>query len=157
MQRVFAVFILLLLVFTYAAPALAVATPIPSPEFDLCGTRIGATPIDQEEHDKCMECLFNSSGVRQETQYTVIGCLPTSAGGLTQALSQFSSAVIGGISFLVFMYGGYQLLTSAGNPTKLSSGKKLMTSALITMLVVLFATFIFRFAAQDLIKIPGIE
>ena len=130
---------------------------LPTPEFDLCGKRTAGTASDPVEHAACTQCLYNPDGtVKTGFTWSVIGCLPTDAGGLTQVILQFSTSIIGGICFLFMVYGSFQILTSQGNSEKLHSGRVIVTSSIIAMLLVFFAVFVYRFAAENIIKIPGV-
>lgn len=134
-----------------------ISAQAPTPEFDLCGKRTTGTASDPTEHAACTQCLYNPDGtVRTGFMWSVIGCIPTDAGGLTQVILQFSTSVIGGICFLFLLYGSFQILTSQGNPEKLRSGRVIVTSSIIAMLLVFFTVFVYRFAAQNIIRLPGV-
>lgn len=45
--------------------------------------------------------------------------------------------IIGGLTLLMFVWGGFQWLTSAGNPEKVSAGSQTMIWAVIGVVVVL--------------------
>jgi len=47
------------------------------------------------------------------------------------------------------------MLTSAGNPDTLAAGKSRLTSAVIGLLIVIFATLLLQIIGFDILKIPG--
>lgn len=69
----------------------------------------------------------------------------------------FAIGIAGGIAFLLIIFGAFQILTSSGNPEKIQAGKELITSALAGLLLIIFAVFILRLIAAEILKIPGFE
>ena len=61
----------------------------------------------------------------------------------------------GGIAFLLILFGGFQILTSAGNPEQLTAGRELVTSAITGLLFVIFSLFILRLIGYNIFGIPG--
>lgn len=114
---------------------------------DPCGDCGGQKPADW---DKCSACVS-----QEEHAWTVIGCLPTSAAGFIQKILQFAVSLAGGISFLVFLFAGFKILTSKGDVAQLASGKNLLVSSIVALLLILFAVFILRFIGFEILKIPG--
>src|SRR3989338_480820 len=55
--------------------------------------------------------------------------------------------ITGSLMLLFFAYGGYQYLTSMGNPEGLQAAKKTLTAALIGVILILGATLFVRFIA----------
>ena len=153
MRRLLVFFVLWILL---SIPSYA-QNPIPTGEFDLCGKRPDEAPANQTEYDNCYQCLYDEAGVpRKEYQWSIIGCLPTNAGGLTQVLLDSSTAIVGGIGFIIFLIGGFKILTSGGDAQKLRSGKVLITSAVLAVLIVFFAVFIYQFVAENILGLPGV-
>lgn len=139
---------------------------------DLCGVCEG-NPAIPNDYLRCTQCLYTNpavvddstqpptivtkpGGPKDEISWTVIGCLPTTPAAFTQKIVQFVTAIIGGIAFLSFLYGGFIVLTSSGDPERLTSGKKIISSAILALLIILFAVFLFRFVGITILKIPGI-
>ena len=121
---------------------------------DLCGKCEGGE--EPSDYSECVDCLYDATGkLNDGVSWTVIGCLPTTPGGFTQAVVGIFSSIAGGISFIVFLYGGFKVLTSSGDPQKLSSGKSLMAAAIIAGFLIVFSVFIFRFVAIQVLKLPG--
>jgi glucose uptake protein GlcU len=65
--------------------------------------------------------------------------------------------IAGGISFLLMIYGFILVGTSNGDDKKLQGAKETITSAITGLLVSIFALFIFRLIAVDILKIPGLN
>lgn len=120
---------------------------------DLCGKCEGA--VEPFDYDDCLACIYDSSGnLKSGVSWTVLGCVPTTPSGFTQTVLRFVSAIAGGISFIVFLYGSFKVLTSSGDPEQIASGKSLIASSIIAVLLIIFSVFILRFIGVELLKIP---
>lgn len=86
---------------------------------------------------------------------TAIGCLP--AVNTTQNFLGFivpwSIGIAGGIAFIMMVFAGFTILTSSGNPQKLNAGKELLTSAILGLVLLIFAAFILRVIGKDILGI----
>ena len=142
------------------------ATRGPSiPACNLCGYCLGG-PIP-DDYGECVQCLYANPGsttdpsTNQPTnpndgvQWTVFGCMQSDAGNYTNQLVKVATAVIGGITFLVILYGGFLVLTSSGDPEKLNRGKGLVKSGIIAGIIVLFAVVILQTAGLKILQVPG--
>lgn len=87
--------------------------------------------------------------------YTMMGCLSTDSGEFTVQMSRLFFSIVGGIAFLFLLYGAATVATSQANPEKLNHGKRIVYGAIVGLLFVLFSTFIIRFIAVNVLKIPG--
>jgi len=84
---------------------------------------------------------------------TAIGCINV-LGGQDQFLGQllkFAVGIGGGIAFLLILYAGFMIMSSAGDPTRLKSGQELLTSALSGLILLIFSIFILRFIGIDIL------
>jgi len=88
---------------------------------------------------------------------TALGCVPTTPSGFTEWLLTRLFGIAGGISFLLMVYGFILVATSSGDEKKLQGAKETITSAIIGLLVSIFAIFLFRLIAVNILKIPGIN
>lgn len=86
---------------------------------------------------------------------TAIGCIPTDFTGLFNSFFTLGIGIAGGIAFLLILFGGFQILTSAGNPERLAAGKELVTSAITGLLMIIFSVFLLRVIGVDILGIPG--
>lgn len=61
----------------------------------------------------------------------------TEVTGLINIVIKAALGIIGGLTLLMFVWGGFQWLTSAGNPEKVSAGSQTMIWAVIGVVLVL--------------------
>jgi len=88
---------------------------------------------------------------------TALGCVPYTIQGFSTWLMNILFGIAGGISFLLMIYGFILVGTSNGDDKKLQGAKETITSAITGLLVSIFALFIFRLIAVDILKIPGLN
>jgi hypothetical protein len=87
---------------------------------------------------------------------TAIGCIPImSTGEFTGFLLRWGMGIAGGIALLLVVYAGFLVISSGGNPQKLTAGKELLTAALTGLLLLVFGAFILEFIGVDILGIPG--
>ena len=85
---------------------------------------------------------------------TAIGCIPI----LTTNKEDFLSFVLkwavgigGGIAFLLIVYAGFMIMTSAGNPERLKAGQELLTSAISGLILLIFSVVILKIIGVDIL------
>jgi len=89
---------------------------------------------------------------------TSIGCIPTDPQRLVvNYILANAIKIAGGVAFLLFLWGGFTLLTSSGNPEKLNNGKEIIVSALSGLLFIIFSVYLLRVIGYDILQIPGFE
>jgi len=88
---------------------------------------------------------------------TALGCIPITMSGFVAWLLPILFGIAGGISFLLMVYGFILMATSSGDEKKLQGAKETITSAITGLLLSIFAIFIFRLIAINILKIPGIN
>lgn len=86
---------------------------------------------------------------------TALGCIPTDFTGLFDKFFKLGIGIAGGIAFLLILFGGFQILTSAGNPERLAAGRELITSAITGLLMIIFSVFLLQLIGVDILGIPG--
>lgn len=86
---------------------------------------------------------------------TALGCIPVRIDKFVEWLLPYLFGVAGGISFLLMVYGFIIVATSSGDPKKMAGGQETITSAIMGLLTSIFAIFILRLIAVDILKIPG--
>ncbi len=86
---------------------------------------------------------------------TALGCIPTDPSAFIGFILTIGIGLAGGIAFLLILFGGFQILTSAGNPEQLNAGKELVSSAIAGLLLIIFSVFILRIIGVDILGIPG--
>lgn len=89
--------------------------------------------------------------------YTALGCVPATVETFIKWLLPYLFGIAGGISFLLMVFGFIKVATSAGDPKEIEGAKETITSALIGLLVSIFALFILKLILADILKIPGIS
>lgn len=110
--------------------------------------------------DSCRGCLGWNETTKtytklSESSWTALGCISTEPSGFVAWLLKRVIGIAGGIAFLLILYGGFQILTSTGDPEKLTSGKDIIVSALAGLLMIVFSVLLLRIIGVDILKIPG--
>ena len=88
---------------------------------------------------------------------TALGCIPVEMNAFIPWLLSWLFGVAGGIAFLLMAYGFILIATSAGDEKKVQGAKETITSAIIGLIVCIFAVFILKLIAVNILKIPGIN
>ena len=88
---------------------------------------------------------------------TALGCIPVQIDQLVAWLLPYLFGIAGGISFLLMVYSFILMATSSGDPKKFQGARETLTSAITGLLVSIFALFILRLIAVDILKIPGLN
>lgn len=86
---------------------------------------------------------------------TALGCISANPTNFVSTLLRFGVGIAGGIAFLLIIFGGFQILTSAGNPEQLNAGKELITSTVVGLLMIIFSVFLLRLIGYNILGIPG--
>lgn len=133
-----------------------VGMPTPTPgvppgEFD---------PCTGDTTEKCKDCLGDllPDGGRENSAqkvWTALGCLPTDPADFVAWLLSTAISIGGGIAFLLMLGGGFQIMTSSGNPDKLNKGKETLTSAGVGLLFIIFAVLLLKIIGIDIFQLPG--
>ncbi len=88
---------------------------------------------------------------------TALGCIPVQMDKFIAWLLPVLFSISGGIAFLLMVYGFILITTSNGDPKAVQGARETITSAVIGLLISIFAIFILRLVAVDILKIPGIS
>lgn len=64
---------------------------------------------------------------------------------------KWSVGIGSGIAFLLILYAGFMVMTSAGNPERLKAGQELLTSAISGLILLIFSIFILKFIGIDIL------
>lgn len=67
---------------------------------------------------------------------------------------RWAFTIVGSIALLYFVYGGFVLILSQGNPEKIKQGTDTMLTALIGMIIMFAGYMLVRFLAQTLNVLP---
>ena len=86
---------------------------------------------------------------------TELGCIPNDPYQFVVKFYSIGLSLIGGVSLLFIIYGGYLILTSGGSPIQLNKGKRNIVYALIGLLLAIFGYVFVEVIAKDILHIPG--
>jgi hypothetical protein len=100
------------------------------------------------EYTECKACIDRGDA------YTAFGCLNTKPGPIISTILKWVIGIAGGLAFLLILYGGFQVLTSSGEPEKLNTGKEIIFSAIAGLLMIVFSLIILRIIGYDILQIP---
>ena len=127
--------------------------PLPSPAKleDICK---GVANLND-----CIECIRGTGKHDGHPgMWTAIGCIPTDISAvLKDYIFVYGIGIAGGIAFLLILFGGFTIMTSAGNPENMAKGKEMITSAIAGLLIIIFSVAILRLIGVDILKIPGFK
>jgi hypothetical protein len=90
-----------------------------------------------------------------QTYVDGIGCVPTETGGFVSLFYSIGLGFIGGVSVIFIILGGYFILTSQGDATRLATGRSYITYAVIGLLLAIFGFVFTNIIAVDILRIPG--
>ena len=88
---------------------------------------------------------------------TALGCIPVKANDFVTWLLPKVFGIAGGIAFLLMVSGFIQMATSKGDPKAVQTARETIGSAITGLLVSIFALFILRLVAVDILHIPGMK
>jgi len=96
----------------------------------------------------CIDCFEKGNA------WTAIGCIETTPEGFIQRFLNLGVGIAGGIAFLLILFAGFQMMTSAGNPEKLNAGKELLTAAISGLILIVFSLFLLRLIGFNILRLP---
>lgn len=105
----------------------------------------------------CVDPKTKKPDEANPTINTAIGCLPVSISGFTSWIIPRFMGVIGGISFLIMVYGFIMIATSEGDPKKAQAAKETITAAITGLVLSIFAIFLVRLIMIYVLKLPGVK
>lgn len=107
---------------------------------------------DADEKARCEDCL----GDQNPGVYSAIGCIRFgNAASIVSSVFQLGIGIAGGIAFLLILFGGFQILVSAGNPERVQAGKELITSAITGLLLIIMSIFILRLIGFNILDLKN--
>lgn len=87
--------------------------------------------------------------------YTAIGCLRVdNFTTIVTTVLGLGAGIAGGVAILLIIYGSFMVITSGGNPQRLTAGKELITAAVMGLLLLLFGAFVLKLVGIDILRIP---
>lgn len=86
---------------------------------------------------------------------TAIGCVPTQPQKLVEGLLKYGTFAAGGIAFLIMILGAIQMITAEGNPESIKHAQERFYSAIIGLLLIIFAVLLMQVIGVDILGLPG--
>lgn len=86
---------------------------------------------------------------------TDFGCFPNDPVGFVQKFYAVGLGFVAMVSLLTLIIGGYTLMTSKGDPSRVNAGKSWIFYSIGGLLVAIFGYVIIQVVAVDILKIPG--
>lgn len=87
---------------------------------------------------------------------TAIGCIPVEDSNDFMAwILRWAIGMGGGIAFLLIIYSGFIIMTSRGDPKRLTAGQELLTSAIMGLILLIFSVFLLKIIGVNLLDIKG--
>lgn len=108
--------------------------------------------VPADKRSECQRCFVSEGGA-----WTAVGCISTKPEEFVKDFLRLGIGIAGGIAFLLILFGGFQILTSAGNPERLAGGKELVGAAISGLLLIIFSLFLLKVIGVDILGIPGFE
>lgn len=87
--------------------------------------------------------------------WSAIGCVPSTAIGIATAGTNLALGVAGGFGLIFILLGSFMIATSAGQPNRLQSGRDLIISAIMGLLIIVLSISILEFLGVHILHIPG--
>jgi len=85
---------------------------------------------------------------------TAIGCIPVEdINDFMAWILKWAIGMGGGVAFLLIVYAGFIIMTSHGDPKRLSAGQELLSSAIMGLILLIFSVFILKLIGVDLLGI----
>ena len=88
---------------------------------------------------------------------TALGCVPVKVDEFVEWFLPYLFGIAGGISFLLMVSGFISMATSGGDPKKVEAAKEQVTAAITGLIVSIFALFLLKLIAIDILQIPGMS
>ena len=102
------------------------------------------------KQSECESCMGAGTA-----SWTAFGCIQTDPQQFIGEILRIGIGVGGGIAFLLILFGGFQIMTSAGNPEQLTAGREVIGSAITGLLLIIFSIFLLRLIGYNILEIPG--
>jgi hypothetical protein len=92
----------------------------------------------------------------QDFTWTALGCIPNNPRDFVIWIMGRAIGIGGGIAFLLMLFGGFQVITSTGDPERLNSGKEIIGSAISGLLLIIFSLFILELIGVDILGLGNV-
>jgi len=121
-----------------------------------------SSPLTCNARSKCYfggSCHSPSSddpraGCPTDSINTAFGCIGV---GTTQVLVitfvRIGMGLAGGTAFILIVYAGFMIMTSSGDPKRLSAGKELLTAAIGGLILLILGTYFLNVVGTEILGI----
>jgi len=92
----------------------------------------------------------NASGTSGGTPYSEGDYTLDDILGIAIGASRWILGIVGSLALIMFIYGGFMFLISAGSSEKISQARKIIVAAVIGLLIVFASYLIIKFVLQSL-------
>jgi len=92
----------------------------------------------------------NASGTGGGTPYTEGDYTLDDILGIAIGASRWVLGIVGSLALIMFIYGGFMFLVSAGSTEKIGKAKEIIVAAVIGLLIVFASYLIIKFVLQSL-------
>jgi len=127
-------------------------TPGEAGEYDPCAGAKGEALVSCQ---RCLGWYETSYTLLAENSWTALGCIPNDPRDFVAWLLARAIGIGGGIAFLLMIWGGFQVITAAGDPDRLNAGKEIISSAIAGLLLIIFSLFLLQLIGVKILEIPG--
>lgn len=86
---------------------------------------------------------------------TDFGCVPSNPVGFVEKFYGIGLSFIGMAALIFIIVGGYYIMTSQGDPSKLQKGRGYIMYSIIGVLLAVFGFVFLQVVTGDILKIPG--
>lgn len=88
---------------------------------------------------------------------TDFGCMPNDPIGFVQKFYGYGLSFVGMLALLMLIWGGYTVMTSRGDPTRLHNGKTTIFYAIAGLLLAIFGYVFIQVVVVDILHVPGFK
>lgn len=107
--------------------------------------------------DEFCESTGHGAGSASPQVNTALGCVPVKVDEFVEWFLPYLFGIAGGISFLLMVSGFIEMASSGGDPKKVEGAKEKVTAAIMGLIVSIFALFLLKLIAIDILNIPGMK
>lgn len=88
---------------------------------------------------------------------TDFGCFPNDPIGFVQKFYGIGLGFVAGIALLTLILGGYQIMTSRGDPRRVNIGKSYIFYSIAGLMLAIFGYVFIQVIVVDILHVPGFK
>lgn len=92
-----------------------------------------------------------------EVEFIGLGCFPNDPVGFATKFYGYGLSMVGMLAVICLIYGGYVIMTSRGNPARVSNGKSYIYYAIAGLLLAIFGFVFIQVVVVDILHVPGFK